>query len=61
MWWNYRFFYDKEILKANSNDTCLAIISLEFALNKDGTSYPQLFLKECKNIEKKWSDILLMT
>ena len=32
-------FYDKEIPKADSNDTCLAVISLDSALNKDGTYY----------------------
>ena len=33
-------FYDKEILKADSDHTCLAIISLDSALNKDGNHYP---------------------
>ena len=36
-----------------SNHTCLAIISLDSALTKDENYYPQLFLKECKYIEKK--------
>ena len=46
-------FYDKEIPKMDSNDTCLAVISLDFALNKDGNYYAQVFLKEGKYIEKK--------
>ena len=46
-------FYDKRILKVDFSHTCLAVISLDSALNKDGTSYPQLFLKECKYTEKK--------
>ena len=46
-------FYDKKIPKLDSNHTCLAEISLDSALKKDGNYYPQLFLKECKYIEKK--------
>ena len=29
-------FYDKEIPKVSSDHTCLAVISLDFALKKDG-------------------------
>ena len=36
-----------------SNYTCLAVISLDSTLKKDGNYYPQVFLKECKYIEKK--------
>ena len=46
-------FYYKEIPKADSNHTCLAVISLDSALKKDENYYPQVFLKECKYIEKK--------
>ena len=46
-------FYDKEILKADSNYTCLAVISLDSDLNKDGNYYLQVFLNECKYIKKK--------
>ena len=47
-------FCDKEISKVDSNHTYLAVISLDSALNKDGLStYPQVFLKEFKYIEKK--------
>ena len=46
-------FYDKEIPKVSSNHTCLAVINLNSAVNKDGNCYPQMFLKECKYIEKK--------
>ena len=34
------YFYDKEIPKADSNHTCLAVISLDSALNKTGNYYP---------------------
>ena len=43
-------FYDREILTMNSNYTCLAVVSLDSTLNKDGNYYPQVFLKECKYI-----------
>ena len=38
--------------KLDSNHT-LAVISLDSALKKDENYYPQVFLKECKYIEKK--------
>ena len=40
-------FYDEKSV------TCLAVISLDYALKKDSNYYPQVFLKECKYIEKK--------
>ena len=46
-------FYDKEILQIDLNHTCLAAISLENGFKKDVNYYPQVFLKECKYIEKK--------
>ena len=46
-------FYDQKIPKLDSNHTCLAVISLDSALKKDDNYYPQVFLKECKYIEKK--------
>ena len=46
-------FYDKEIPERDSNHTCLVVISLDSALKKDENYYRQVFLKECKNIEKK--------
>ena len=46
-------FYDKKNSKVDSNHTCLAVISLDFALKKDGNYYLEVFLKECKYIEKK--------
>ena len=42
-----------QIFRLDSNHTCLAVISLDFPLNKDDNYYPQVFLKECKYIEKK--------
>ena len=46
-------FYNKGILKVYSNQICLAVISLDSALKKDENYDPQVFLKECKYIEKK--------
>ena len=46
-------FYDKQIPKADSNHTCLAVISLDYALTKDNNYYLQVSLKEFKYIEKK--------
>ena len=46
-------FYDKKIPKLDSNDTCLAVISLDSALEKDDSCYPRVNLKECKHIEEK--------
>ena len=42
-----------EISKLDSNHTCLAVISLDSALTKNDSYYPQVFLKECKYIQKK--------
>ena len=41
-------FYNKKLPKRDSNHTCLAVLRLDSALNKDGNYYLQLFLKECK-------------
>ena len=46
-------FYDKETTKIDPNPSCLAAISLDSALKKDGNYYPHVFLTECKFIEKK--------
>ena len=46
-------FYDKKISKLDSNHTCLAKITLDSAFKKDDNYYPEVFLKECKYIEKK--------
>ena len=46
-------FYDKETAKADSNHNCLTVISFDSALKKDEIYYSQLFLKECKYIDKK--------
>ena len=37
----------------DSNHTCLVAISLDIAIYKNENYYLQLFIKECKNIEKK--------
>ena len=54
-----QIFCGKEILKVDSNQTCLSVIILYPALSKDENCYPQVFLKECKYIKKK--GILLKT
>ena len=46
-------FYDKNIPKLDSNYTCLTVISLDSAFKKGNSYYPQVFLKECKYIEKR--------
>ena len=46
-------FYDKKIPKLDSNHTSLAVIGLDSALKKDDNYYLEVFLKECKYIEKK--------
>ena len=46
-------FYNKEFPKVDSNHTCLAVISMESAVKRDENYFPQVFLKECKYIEKK--------
>ena len=50
---NLEIFMIKKIPKLDSNYICLAVISLDSALKKDETYYPQVFLKECKHIDKK--------
>ena len=40
-------------MKVDSNHTCLAVINLDSALEKDENCYPLVFLEECKYIEKK--------
>ena len=46
-------FYDKKICKVDSNHTCLTVIRLDSALKKNENYYLQVFLRECKYIEKK--------
>ena len=41
-----------ELQKADSNHTCLAVISLDAVLKKDENYCPQVFLNECKYIKK---------
>ena len=38
-------FHDKKISKLDSNHTCLAVISLDSAFNKNDNYYPEVFLK----------------
>ena len=55
-------FHNKEMPKAGSNHTCLAVIITDSVIEKDENYYLQVFLKEWKYIEKekKWLDILLI-
>ena len=46
-------FLDKEIHKADSDGTCLAVITIASALKKEEKFHPQVFLKECKYIRKE--------
>ena len=49
-------FHGKEIAKAGSNHTCLAVITIDSALEKGENYYSQVFLKECKYTEEEKSD-----
>ena len=49
----FKIFMIKKIIKVDSNYTYLAVIKLNSALKKDKNYYPEVFLKECKYIEKK--------
>ena len=40
-----QILYDKKIPNSDSNHTCLAVITLDSALKKDDSYYPQMFLK----------------
>ena len=46
-------FCHKKVREVDSSHTCLVIISLESAPEKDDSYYPQVFLRECKYIKKK--------
>ena len=48
-----QIFTIKKIPKVDSNHTCLAAITLESALKKHESYYPQVFLKQCIYFEKK--------
>ena len=45
-------FSSMKIPKVDPNHTCLAVITLDSAVKKNDKYYPQVFLKECKYIEK---------
>ena len=49
--------------KIGSNYICVTVILIDFILKNDDKYRPQIFLKECKYIEKGKGrlDILLMT
>ena len=48
-----QIFHDQKTPKVDSNYTGLAVISLDSTLKKDVSYYPQVFLRECKYIERK--------
>ena len=43
-----QIFILKKFFKLHSNHTYLAVITLDSALKKDSSYYPQVFLIECK-------------
>ena len=49
----------KNFKNQTSNYTWLAVTRLDSALKKDENYYPQVFLKECKYVEKKYLDIFM--
>ena len=46
-------FYNKETPEVDSNHSCLAVISFDSVFQKDANFYRQVFLEECKYIDKK--------
>ena len=54
-------FYDKRVPKVESNHTCLAVISLDSAMNKDRNYYLQVFLNAFIIDLLRLLDILLMS
>ena len=46
-------FHNKEIPKVGSNDTCLAVITIDSALKKIENYHPHVFLKELKYIKRE--------
>ena len=46
-------FHNKEAPKRGSNYNCLAVISLDSALDKDESYYLQVFVKKCRYVEKE--------
>ena len=46
-------FYDKKIPKLDSNHTCLAVITLNSALQKNDSCYLQVFLKSVNILRRK--------
>ena len=54
-------FYDKRVSKVESNHTCLAVISLDSAMNKDRNYYLQVFLNAFIIHLLRLLDILLMS
>ena len=55
-----RDFYDKGVPKGESNHTCLAVGSLDSAMNKDRNYYLQVFLNAFVIRLLRLLDILLM-
>ena len=53
-------FYNKTIPRVDSNHTFLAVLTLDSALKKDDSYYPQVFLKGCKYIVEKYLGIFMI-
>ena len=45
-------FLRRKIPKLDSNHACWTVITLDYTLKEDDSYYPQVFLKECKYLEK---------
>ena len=48
-----QIFMIKKTPKVDSNHACLGVISLDSTLKKNGNYNPEMFLTECKCIQKK--------
>ena len=55
-----QIFMIKKIPKVDSNHTCLVVISLDSALKKNESSYLEVFLEECKYIEKDLGVLMII-
>ena len=56
-----QIFIAKEIPEAGSSYICWQVTLIGFVLKKDENFYPEVFLKECKYIEKEKKVIRYIT
>ena len=55
------YYHDREMPKVDSSYICLAVILISFVLKKHENYCLQVFVKECKNIEKEKKVIRYIT